>query len=371
MATQEQLRQQLGPVQSFLLSLSSEVLEFLFGARASKFKFVHNDPSIPFSSTAEVVMMVTLYLYAVFFITELMKIASSKASNAGQDKISFSLLNKLFVFHNYALSLVSAILLSLYLLHVLPRLAIYGLEWTICSSSIVTDSAFQFLCYINYLLKYYELLDTVFIILKRRPLEFLHVYHHSCTFVLCFTQLIGAMSVQWIPITLNLCVHVIMYYYYARVSSGHKNIWWKKHLTMVQILQFVVGLMSGFIFWPRFLYRSVASAAPSSASNSSTLLHPAAEFSYDDRFTPDQQCHGSVLAALWGQFVLMSYLFLFLQFYIRAYIVNKRQIRLNAAAAAANQIRPSSRLPPKKSSEEDDVEIVEQFSLRTSPVRPM
>lgn len=106
---------------------------------------------------------------------------------------------------------------------------------------------------INYFIKYYELLDTVFLVLKKKPLgsspsreaslcpfpgapcltlspasarpsAFLHVFHHSATAVLCFTQLEGETSVQWVVITINLLVHVIMYYYYFATAGG-KKLW--------------------------------------------------------------------------------------------------------------------------------------------------
>ena len=49
------------------------------------------------------------------------------------------------------------------------------------------NAALHVLYYMNYLLKFYEFVDTYVILLKKRPLIFLHWYHHASNrFSLCF-----------------------------------------------------------------------------------------------------------------------------------------------------------------------------------------
>ncbi|XP_034026403.1 elongation of very long chain fatty acids protein 7a [Thalassophryne amazonica] len=101
-------------------------------------------------------------------------------------------------------------------------------------------------CWLYYFSKFIEMLDTVFFVLRKKTnqVTFLHVYHHS---IMPFTWWFG---VRFAPgglgtfhALLNCVVHVIMYSYYGLTAMGpnyQKYLWWKKYLTTIQLIQFVM-----------------------------------------------------------------------------------------------------------------------------------
>eukprot|EP01105_Mastigella_eilhardi_P025430 TRINITY_DN6912_c0_g1_i1.p1 TRINITY_DN6912_c0_g1~~TRINITY_DN6912_c0_g1_i1.p1 ORF type:complete len:294 (-),score=67.02 TRINITY_DN6912_c0_g1_i1:117-941(-) len=89
--------------------------------------------------------------------------------------------------------------------------------------------------------KMYEYVDTLFLVLAKSRLRFLHVYHHIVTLILSAILLNGRLPVGWYSVVTNSFVHMLMYYYYTVASLGG-TVWWKKHLTQMQIVQFLICL---------------------------------------------------------------------------------------------------------------------------------
>ncbi|XP_042216495.1 elongation of very long chain fatty acids protein 4-like isoform X2 [Homarus americanus] len=95
-----------------------------------------------------------------------------------------------------------------------------------------------------YFSKLVEFTDTLFFILRKKTnqLTFLHIYHHSTMFCLWW------IGIKWVAggssflaAMMNSFVHVIMYAYYGLSAFGpslQKYLWWKKHITCIQLIQF-------------------------------------------------------------------------------------------------------------------------------------
>jgi hypothetical protein len=236
----------------------------------------------PLSTDKAVVSALISYLVIIFSIQAFMKT---------QQPLK---LTGLFQIHNVFLSSGSLLLLVLMLEEILPMIWNHGLHYALCGDQAWT-TRLEFYYMINYYFKYLELLDTVFLALKKKPLQFLHVFHHSATALLCYTQLNGKTSISWSVITLNLAVHVVMYYYYYATAGGAK-FWWKKYLTTMQITQFVIDL--GLVYFGT--YERMA-------------------FNYYPTLPHLGNCAGSENAAIFGCALLTSYLGLFINFYFQTY----------------------------------------------------
>lgn len=71
-----------------------------------------------------------------------------------------------------------------------------------------------------YISKYWELLDTIFVVLRKKPLTFLHIYHHIIVVFTCWYAVKVVMLMGWITVFNNASIHVVMYYYYGVSALG-------------------------------------------------------------------------------------------------------------------------------------------------------
>ncbi|XP_046960783.1 elongation of very long chain fatty acids protein 7-like [Vanessa cardui] len=111
------------------------------------------------------------------------------------------------------------------------------------SRYIITSNTYSY-----FFAKVTELLDTVFFVLRKKDnqVTFLHVYHHLTIMWCTWFNLKYEPSYSTIFLgTLNSYVHVIMYTYYGLSTFPElaKKLWWKKYITSLQLIQFVLMLL--------------------------------------------------------------------------------------------------------------------------------
>jgi len=102
-----------------------------------------------------------------------------------------------------------------------------------------------FIVWFYFFSKLLDLFDTIFFVLRKKQnqLTFLHIYHH--TIILALSWIItkyypgGEFALFG---TINSFVHIVMYSYYFLTifKTEYKKAWWKKYLTQLQLIQFVI-----------------------------------------------------------------------------------------------------------------------------------
>jgi len=263
--------------------------------------FDFNVPGLFGNNITDVTLVIVSYLTIIFAIQAWM--VSRKRFD----------LKPAFCVHNLFLSLGSLVLFALYVEKLLPMIVQHGFYYSICSQDAFTNNLAA-LHYVNYLFKLYELSDTIFLVLTKRSLRFIHYYHHSLTFALCYVQLVGKTSVSYMPIVINLFIHVFMYSYYLMKALG-RTVWWKQYLTSMQIVQFIVDL--GVVYY--CAYNNLA-------------------FNYAPFMPTSGDCAGTVAAGIFGVGSLTSYLILFTKLYNDLYQKPQVTVTKNDAVAKPKKI---------------------------------
>jgi fatty acid elongase 3 len=182
-----------------------------------------------------------------------------------------------------------------------------------------------FWSYIFYLSKFYELIDSYLIVLKKKPLIFLHVWHHFIMPYVCWAGLEGKWCMAlWTSAFWNSFVHVLMYFYYTIATFGYSP-WWKKHLTALQIYQFVSGVCYTSVYFYYYLkdIRWIGFHIGNSEKRFPESLFP---------FSFQQGCTGDLWAVCFMFFVNNSFLVLFSKWYLENYSSSNKSSKRNGNA---------------------------------------
>ena len=182
--------------------------------------------------------------------------------------------------------------------HMYYRLTFHTFEQTVCQPAVVSygGGACGLASQLFILSKLPELIDTVFIVLRKKPLIFLHWYHHVTVLLYSWNAYVTESGAGLYFISMNYSVHTVMYCYYFLVAAKRVPNWVKQRvswITVFQISQMVVG--TGVV-------------------GASLVYH----FFGGREYAPGQ-CNNEPSNLFAGFLVYGSYLCLFVDFFVRKY----------------------------------------------------
>ena len=144
--------------------------------------------------------------------------------------------------YNLALSLSSLVLFVVLSVVIANVYAEYGFEgvwndphWTLPGTPV------SYCCYAFYVSKYVELLDTAFLLLKKKKPRFVQKWHHISVLFLFWSYMQARMLNHWVLVWANCFAHVFVYGYFFAATVGIE-VPFKHAITFIQIGQFVLDM---------------------------------------------------------------------------------------------------------------------------------
>eukprot|EP00698_Gefionella_okellyi_P006514 TRINITY_DN15850_c0_g1_i1.p1 TRINITY_DN15850_c0_g1~~TRINITY_DN15850_c0_g1_i1.p1 ORF type:complete len:340 (-),score=58.55 TRINITY_DN15850_c0_g1_i1:126-1088(-) len=108
-----------------------------------------------------------------------------------------------------------------------------------------SELMFGYPCFVGWLFalsKYIELVDTLLLILRKRPVMFLHWYHHFSVLAFTWFNVVVLLPIGQLFGTVNAGIHTVMYWYYFLAACGQRPTWGKA-VTIAQLTQMGIGLV--------------------------------------------------------------------------------------------------------------------------------
>eukprot|EP01038_Epipyxis_sp_PR26KG_P012972 gene12972-17395_t len=181
--------------------------------------------------------------------------------------------------------------------HMLHRMYTLPFEDTVCEKAHVAfgEGACGLAVQLFILSKIPELIDTVFIVLRKKPLIFLHWYHHVTVLLYCWNSYVTESSAGLYFVSMNYTVHSVMYFYYFLQAIKAMPKWFPSWIiTIMQISQMFIGT---FIVGASMYYH----------------------FYGGNKYEPGA-CNNRVSNLVAGGVIYASYLYLFCEFAVKRFI---------------------------------------------------
>jgi len=203
--------------------------------------------------------------------------------------------------------------------HLIYMLVVHGWEVSMCTPPAFTYGHGSCGLWVMLFIysKYLELADTVFIVLRKKPLSFLHWYHHVTVLLYTWDAYVQEQPPGLYFVSMNYSVHAIMYFYYFLAAVMKKPPRWAVFVTILQISQMFIGVyVTGWGLYYSFNYATIDYMEPQLA------------------FKPLQLGCSVARRNLYGGCLMYStYFYLFAKFFAERYCVKRAKQQQPAGAS--------------------------------------
>jgi len=166
-----------------------------------------------------------------------------KGTSMMKDKAPFGLKTQLALWNLFlaVFSFIGAIRTAPHLFFMLKD---FGFEYTVCRSALAGygNGAVGFWVALFIFSKFFELLDTVLLVVRKRKVGFLHWYHHCSVLLYCWHAYVWEMPTGIYFVVMNYMVHAVMYFYYFLAAVCAKPPRWALMVTIMQLSQMAIGI---------------------------------------------------------------------------------------------------------------------------------
>ena len=167
-----------------------------------------------------------------------------------------------------------------------------GFYFSVCLANTTNNPHIGVWGFLFVLSKILEFMDTGFLVLRKKPVTFLHWYHHTTVLIYSW-YVLGSLSTAsglWFS-AVNFAVHSVMYsYYFLRAASIRVPSQVALIITVFQILQMFLGLFINIIV-------------------------------FYQRIVLENPCNANRFSIYMGLVVYGSYAILFMNFFIKRYLL--------------------------------------------------
>jgi len=160
-----------------------------------------------------------------------------------KESVTHSNLKILRKYNNILLALFSGYMTVISSYEIYNQLETYSSDEIVCKEYGLSENLYN-IGRMFYLSKYWEWLDTFFLIMFDKKVTNLHYYHHSSTpFLSYINTFYQGFSPSYIyAVFWNCLVHTFMYWYYAYPKGALQK--YKKYITQIQIIQHIYMILS-------------------------------------------------------------------------------------------------------------------------------